>query len=97
MKKTITFFSLIFLLTISIFSVYALGVDRQPFTELSRISRRFGLTGLCLSTESRHTRHLLFAGEMAAFQDIPGWMDHFPSSTFIFPPRGFLHEEKAAP
>ena len=47
------------------------------------IAYRFLLTDLCLSTESRHTRHLSQPELIAPFQDAPGYLDHFPSSTFI--------------
>ncbi|MEJ2545746.1 MAG: hypothetical protein P8Y99_16910 [Calditrichaceae bacterium] len=50
------------------------------------IASRFLLTDLCLSTESRHTRHLSQPELIAPFQDAPGYMDHFPSSTFIGAP-----------
>ena len=47
------------------------------------VASRFLLTDLCLSTESRHTRHLSQPELIAPFQDAPGYLDHFPSSTFI--------------
>ncbi len=97
MKKSLIFFILILFLSLSLITVYLVGLNsavNKPLTELSQISRRYGLTGLCLSTESRHTRHLLFSGEIAAFQDIPGWLDHSPSSTFIFPPQRFFTKQE---
>lgn len=47
--------------------------------------QRLQLSDLCLSTESRHTRHLSTPEWMAAFQDVPGFHDHFPSSSFLQP------------
>lgn len=44
---------------------------------------------LCLVTESRHTRHISLPEPIAPFQDMPGFYDHFPSSTFIQPPPHF--------
>ena len=97
MKKSFFFLIVILLLGIIVAGVCFTGLkNRDQIAYLSEISGRYGLTGLCLSIESRHTRHLLFAGEMAAFQDIPGWMDHFPSSTFIFPPRQVQQQAKAS-
>ena len=52
----------------------------------SAIASRFLLTDLCLSTESRHIRHLSQPELIAPFQDAPGFLDHFPSSTFIRAP-----------
>ena len=60
--------------------------DLNHSTEIkshAKIASRFLLTDLCLSTESRHTRHLSQPELIAPFQDAPGYMDHFPSSTFI--------------
>lgn len=54
-----------------------------PLRSQSQIASRFLLTDLCLSTESRHTRHISQPELMAAFQDIPGFYDHFPSSSFF--------------
>jgi hypothetical protein len=45
------------------------------------------LTDLCVCTESRHTRHISLPEPLAPFQDLPGFHDHFPSSTFLSPPR----------
>lgn len=60
------------------------------------IASRFLLTDLCLSTESRHTRHLSQPELIAPFQDAPGFLDHFPSSTFIGPSNlqpSFMHRD----
>jgi hypothetical protein len=50
---------------------------------------RFVLSDFCFSTESRHTRNISQPEWIAPFQDLPGYYDHFPSSSF-FPvkPRG---------
>lgn len=51
-----------------------------------KIASKLHLTDLCLTTESRHTRNIAFPLELTApFQDVPGFFDHFPSSTFIRP------------
>ncbi len=44
------------------------------------------LTDFCLATESRHTRHISLPEPIAPFQDVPGYLDHFPTSTFFWPP-----------
>jgi len=50
------------------------------------IVQEYNLTDFCLSTESRHTRHISQPELMAPFQDLPGFHDHFPSSSFFGPP-----------
>ncbi len=50
-----------------------------------QLATKFLLSDYCLSTESRHTRHLNFPELIAPFQDVPGGHDHFPSSSFLFP------------
>lgn len=76
--------SLLFLLTILLI-IRSYPAGKAPHQNTS-ISRRFLLTDLCLSTESRHTRHLTQIELIAPYQDAPGYHDHFPSSTFIAPP-----------
>lgn len=44
------------------------------------------LTDCCVTTESRHTRNISLPEPLAPFQDMPGFYDHFPSSTFLAPP-----------
>ncbi|MCU0447238.1 MAG: hypothetical protein MUE85_20270 [Microscillaceae bacterium] len=51
------------------------------------LMKRFLLTDYCLSTESRHTRHLSMPEWIAPFQDLPGFYEHFPSSSFLVAPR----------
>jgi len=50
-----------------------------------KVVKRFILSDYCLSTESRHTRHLSMPELIAPFQDFPGYHDHFPSSSFTSP------------
>ena len=78
-------FLFILLLGIAVF-MFNSQRDLRPLAETSHhalIASRFLLTDLCLSTESRHTRHLSQPELIAPFQDAPGYLDHFPSSTFI--------------
>jgi hypothetical protein len=51
----------------------------------TNITRELMLTDLCLVTESRHTRNMSQVEPIAPFQDVPGFYDHFPSSTFLQP------------
>lgn len=57
------------------------------FEPKKQLITRFLLTDYCFSTESRHTRHYLFPEMIAPFQDLAGWHEHFPSSSFFPPPK----------
>ena len=63
------------------------GVRQTNYVQKQRVLQRFSLTDYCLSTESRHTRHINFPEIIAPFQDLPGYHDHFPSSSFFKPQR----------
>ncbi|NJO00714.1 MAG: hypothetical protein HC880_02620 [Bacteroidia bacterium] len=59
---------------------------QQAFKNLKakqEILQRFLLSDYCLTTESRHTRHISQTEWMAPFQDLPAYHDHFPSSSFF--------------
>lgn len=64
-----------------------LSSTKAHFSAKRAIVQKLLLTDYCLSTESRHTRHLSMPEWIAPFQDLPGYMDHFPSSTLIRPPQ----------
>jgi hypothetical protein len=78
-------FIFILLLTIALFICKSQEVQNNSAQNNSHaiLAAHFLLTDLCLSTESRHTRHLSQPELIAPFQDAPGYLDHFPSSTFI--------------
>jgi hypothetical protein len=59
--------------------------SQQLIDSKREIARRLLLTDYCFSTESRHTRHISMPEWFAPFQDVPGFHDHFPSSSFIHP------------
>ncbi len=67
-------------------------VGHRSLGENTRISgeqslvRTLYLTDFCLATESRHTRHIALPEPIAPFQDVPAYLDHFPTSTFFWPP-----------
>ena len=56
---------------------------KSEFKAKRQLTKRFLLTDYCLSTESRHTRHLNSPEVIAPFQDFPGYLEHFPSSSFF--------------
>ena len=58
------------------------GLKKQ-YKAKNELVKRFLLTDYCLSTESRHTRHINFPEMIAPFQDFPGYLEHFPSSSFF--------------
>jgi len=57
----------------------------KPYGQGRAIAARLLLTDFCFSTESRHTRHIALPELVAPFQDLPGFHDHFPSSSFYRP------------
>jgi hypothetical protein len=63
--------------------------DTNRLENEKQIVKSLQLSDLCLVTESRHTRHISQPEPVAAFQDLPGYYDHFPSSTFLTPPAYF--------
>lgn len=63
----------------------ALYPPQAHFAAKNKLAQTFLLTDYCFSTESRHTRHLSMPEWIAPFQDLPGFHDHFPSSTFLRP------------
>jgi len=66
----------------ALYFFYAQGKSKN-FEDKNDLAIRFLLTDYCLSTESRHTRHLNFPELIAPFQDLPGYHEHFPSSSFF--------------
>ncbi|WP_211231586.1 hypothetical protein [Eisenibacter elegans] len=53
--------------------------------ERAEIAKSLILSDMCLTTESRHTRHPNTPELVAPFQDFPGYHEHFPSSSFFSP------------
>jgi hypothetical protein len=92
-KSTTFFFFLIGVQAAILFgflSFSKLSVDNSKYVEEQKIVQKFNITDFCLSTESRHTRHISQPELMAPFQDLPGFHDHFPSSSFFGPPDSSL-------
>ena len=56
---------------------------KQTFMDKKKIVIRYGLTDYCLSTEAQHTRHISMPTVFSPFQDLPGYHEHFPSSSFF--------------
>ncbi len=97
-RKSLFIFILITLLQIIIAAVVMVfhTYHRPDYSMQKRIAAKLHLTDLCLTTESRHTRNIAFPLELTApFQDIPGFFDHFPSSTFIRPQKTIINDNEA--
>jgi len=93
-KKTAIFFSAQILLAF-ILTVFILQPSKWDQSSRIEIAQKLLLTDLCLTTESRHTRHLSSADFLAPFQDFPGGPDHYPSSLFIQFPSEILEPSDA--
>lgn len=61
--------------------------DRPAAEARARLAGRLTLTDLALFTEARYTRHPSQADLHSAFQEYPAALDHFPSGSFVPPPR----------
>jgi len=60
----------------------------EPFLRRNgEIVKKLELTDLCLFTEANYTRHLTQADTNTAFQDHPCSLEHFPSGSFLVPPK----------
>lgn len=77
---------LIVIFTFFVFYSRAVVSNDQRLSQEAEIVRLLHITDMCVATESRHTRHIALPEPAAAFQDIPGFLDHFPTSTFFWPP-----------
>jgi hypothetical protein len=60
---------------------------KENIKHKNQLVRSFLLTDYCLSTESRHTRHIALPELIAPFQDLPAYHEHFPSSSFFPTPK----------
>ncbi|MCK5853485.1 hypothetical protein KAH27_10700 [bacterium] len=97
-RKKIYIFLMITMLEVVVVSavLFKHNLYRPDLGAEKRIAAKLHLTDICLSTESRHTRNIAFPLELCApFQDIPGYFDHFPSSTFIRPQKEILFKFKS--
>ena len=85
-KFTRLFFALIFLMVLTLgllFNKNSPSDTQKYYADRSRFAAGLIVTDLCLTTESRHTRHYSTVEIMSVFQDVPGFYDHFPSSSFF--------------
>ncbi len=77
------------LLMLSIAAGMLLKPDRAGATahwaDQRGLMQALWLNDFCLTTESRHLRHLSTPEWMGVFQDYPGFHDHFPASGFLPP------------
>ncbi len=77
----------------AVLAVQALSTLWSAPREAARIAAsadlvaRLGLSDLALFTEARYTRHPSLADLATPFQDNPASFEHFPSGSFVAPPR----------
>lgn len=76
---------LLFLLVISapLYTLWNTDARTAFYQRERKLAKTLLLSDFCLSTESRHTRHLNNSELIGAFQDFPAFHDHFPSSSFF--------------
>ncbi len=84
-KKSILLFSFLLLL-VFLLGGLILQPHHQNQSGHTQLARDLLLTDLCLTTEARHTRRLSQPDFLTPFQDFPGGLDRFPSSTFLLIP-----------
>ena len=84
-KRSIIFFSFLLILSL-LFAVLVLQKHSSNHKLRAQIARDFLITDLCLTTEARHTRRLSQPDLLTPFQDFPGGLDRFPSSSFLAVP-----------
>ncbi|MFZ7126519.1 MAG: hypothetical protein ACOWWM_10255 [Desulfobacterales bacterium] len=67
-----------------------LGPSRHRRAAAARdVARQLRITDPCLFTEARYTRHLSMADLHAPLQEHPLGLEHFPSGSFVKPPKAF--------
>lgn len=66
---------------------YRKSADMPSIMEKRSLVKSLELTDLCLFTEARYTRHISQADLYTPFQDHPMSLEHFPSGSFIMPPK----------
>jgi hypothetical protein len=76
-------FLLTCLVSLCMYSIITKNSTANTQKEKSQLAKILLLTDLCLSTESRHVRHLSTPEYIAPFQDFPAYHEHFPSSSFL--------------
>ena len=83
-KRFFIFISIEFLCVVGFFVLGKLKQAERNTTLPDRqtIAQTLLLSDVCLTTESRHTRHISMPEWIAPFQDFPAYLEHFPSSSF---------------
>lgn len=79
-----TIWVLLFLGNVAILGYTPCLPTAKHYAEKRALAERFLLTDYCLSTESRHLRHIGMPEALAPFQDLPAYHEHFPSSSFLW-------------
>jgi hypothetical protein len=83
-KRFFIFISLEFICVLAFFVVGKVQQSERTkiLQQQQTIAQKLLLSDVCLTTESRHTRHISMPEWIAPFQDFPAYLEHFPSSSF---------------
>ena len=97
MRKSIIFIGftatqIVLIMIMLLHSRYTRISSTSERLERAGLVKSLRLTDLCLFTEARYTRHPSMADRFAPFQDHPTALEHFPSGSFVTPPRMRVHE-----
>ena len=86
MTRSVSFLALTGICTLTLCALFFYGysLDRKV-NDKRELVRALGLTDLALFSEARYTRHPSQADFFAAFQDLPGILEHFPSGSLVTP------------
>lgn len=95
MRKSSWFFSFlsieaVMLVLLLVHAVISQSAQYPVIAEKAALVTALQLTDLCLFTDARYTRHLSQADLNTPFQDHPLSLEHFPSGSFVQPPKGII-------
>ncbi len=68
-----------------LFVLAAVSPSTTSTYERARLAAALATPDLVITCEAKHTRHFLMPEYVSAFQDFPGYHDHFVSSMFCWP------------
>lgn len=78
------------LVLLLVHAVISQSAQYPVIAEKAALVTALQLTDLCLFTDARYTRHLSQADLNTPFQDHPLSLEHFPSGSFVQPPKGII-------
>jgi hypothetical protein len=95
MRKSSLFFSflsieIVVLALLLVHAAISQSAQHKVISEKASLVKALRLTDLCLFTDARYTRHLSQADLNTPFQDHPLSLEHFPSGSFVQPPKEII-------